>query len=217
MGAVAVQVGRPTPKWVKPPYNPITQQPTSVTDTSTWGSFDEALAVASAQGWDGIGFVLTRLDDVVGVDLTTAGIRRQATSPLGCRHHRASSVLCGGVSVGRWRTNFSQGTLPSGLRRQGNIELYDQGRYLTVTGQHLVGTPTTIESRQDALNALHTEISGQRLVPAPERTEAAPRRLRDTTVLPTRSKGQESPKVRAAVGRRYDRLSLGQRGRRRDL
>ena len=40
----------------------------------------------------------------------------------------------------------------------GNIEVYDRGRYFIVTGQYLAGTPTTIEVRQDALNALLAEI-----------------------------------------------------------
>ena len=60
MGAVAVQVDARRQKWVKPPYNPVTQQPASVTDASTWGSYKEALAAATAQGWDGIGFGFTR-------------------------------------------------------------------------------------------------------------------------------------------------------------
>ena len=56
-------------KWVKPPYTPATQQPAKVTDASTWGSYQVALAAATAEGWDGIGFVFTALDDLVGVDV----------------------------------------------------------------------------------------------------------------------------------------------------
>ncbi len=37
--------------------------------------------------------------------------------------------------------------------RATDIEVYDKGRYLTVTGNHLSGTPRTIEARQDALDA----------------------------------------------------------------
>jgi hypothetical protein len=37
------------------------------------------------------------------------------------------------------------------------IEVYDKGRFLTVTGHHLEGTPRTIEGRQDALDAFMVE------------------------------------------------------------
>ena len=44
--------------------------------------------------------------------------------------------------------------------RKGAIEMYDQGRYFVVTGDHLPDTPTTIEERRPELAALHPEIFG---------------------------------------------------------
>ena len=38
------------------------------------------------------------------------------------------------------------------------VEMYETGRYLTVTGQHLEDTPTTIEQRQAAVDELHAEV-----------------------------------------------------------
>src|SRR5215204_6488757 len=52
---------------------------------------------------------------------------------------------------------FIRATVP-GLRRknlQKNIEVYDRRRFFTVTGHHLPGTPKTIESRQEELEALY--------------------------------------------------------------
>ena len=43
-------------------------------------------------------------------------------------------------------------------RRVGNIEVYDSGRYFTVTGKHISGTPLEIRSCQDALDQLAAEI-----------------------------------------------------------
>src|SRR5690606_17149217 len=37
------------------------------------------------------------------------------------------------------------------------IEAYDQRRYFTLTGEHLAGTPTTVEERQEALDWLLTK------------------------------------------------------------
>jgi putative DNA primase/helicase len=45
-----------------------------------------------------------------------------------------------------------------GPRQTGKIELYDDGRYLTVTGHHLAGTPMQIEDRRDELPRWHAEL-----------------------------------------------------------
>jgi putative DNA primase/helicase len=42
--------------------------------------------------------------------------------------------------------------------RTRNIEIYDSGRYFTVTGKHLSGTPFAIHNRQEALEALEREL-----------------------------------------------------------
>ena len=43
---------------------------------------------------------------------------------------------------------FLLGKLPPHGRKRGNFEAYETARYVTVTGQHIDGTPTTIEDRQ---------------------------------------------------------------------
>jgi len=54
-----------------------------------------------------------------------------------------------------------KGKLPPGGNRKGNIEIYSHGRYFTMTGHHIEGAPTSIESRQTKLEALHREIFGK--------------------------------------------------------
>lgn len=39
-------------------------------------------------------------------------------------------------------------TVPDVLEKTENTEIYDSGRYFTLTGNHLPGTPRTIEQRQ---------------------------------------------------------------------
>src|SRR5438067_68897 len=39
------------------------------------------------------------------------------------------------------------------------IEMYEQERFTTITTDHLAGTPTTIEQRQEALEALYTRFA----------------------------------------------------------
>lgn len=50
---------------------------------------------------------------------------------------------------------------PEPGRKKGNYEMYSEGRYFTMTGHHLEGTPTTIEPRQAELEALHRQVFGE--------------------------------------------------------
>jgi primase-polymerase (primpol)-like protein len=50
-----------------------------------------------------------------------------------------------------------EGELPPGRNRRGDVEMYDEARFFTVTTDHLDGTPTSLERRQDALLGVHYE------------------------------------------------------------
>ena len=51
-----------------------------------------------------------------------------------------------------------EGTVPIGRRKNG-IEIYSTGRYFTITTNHLQDTPTTIEHRQEAIEALYKQFA----------------------------------------------------------
>jgi putative DNA primase/helicase len=53
---------------------------------------------------------------------------------------------------------FVKGKLPDQGRKRDRIEMYDSGRYFTMTGKHLEGTPSSIEARQAELDALHRQV-----------------------------------------------------------
>jgi putative DNA primase/helicase len=50
-----------------------------------------------------------------------------------------------------------EGELPPGRNRRGDVEMYDEARFFTVTTDHIEGTPTSLERRQDALLGVHYE------------------------------------------------------------
>ena len=52
------------------------------------------------------------------------------------------------------------------------VEMYDSARFFTMTGNHLPGTPPTIEDRQAELEALHWEIFGE--IQGKVRTQSPP-------------------------------------------
>jgi putative DNA primase/helicase len=51
-----------------------------------------------------------------------------------------------------------KGTLPANGRKRGNVEMYEKGRFLTITGQRIDGFPDTIEDRQAELNRVHQHV-----------------------------------------------------------
>ena len=48
---------------------------------------------------------------------------------------------------------------PQASKKVGNLEVYGEKHYLTITTNHLPGTPTTINARQEALDALYRTIA----------------------------------------------------------
>jgi hypothetical protein len=63
---------------------------------------------------------------------------------------------------GRGLRLFAFGGLPPGQRKLGDLEVYDDARFLTVTGHQLAGTPATVERRYFELRDLHARAFGSR-------------------------------------------------------
>ncbi len=151
-------------------YDPKTGLPASHSTPDTWGTFDQAVAALAADATArGIGYVFAPEDPYTGIDLDycrdpiTGEIDPDAQaiveqfqsyteiSPSGTGLH----ILVKGKLPGAGRsvaTQWANG-------RHGKIELYDQRRYFTVTGDHLPGTPTTIEPRQADVTALYQRLA----------------------------------------------------------
>ena len=159
-------------KVTKVPVNIHTGGYASVSEPATWASFGEAWDYFEANrdnGIEGIGFVFSQADPFVGVDLDdcldpeTGEMAESATGVI--RELNSYTELS---PSGRGVHIFVKGELPLGRRRRGKIEMYGSGRFFTVTGNHLEGTPETIEDRQPELEDLHTRLF--RLTVVPETT-----------------------------------------------
>ncbi len=153
--------GKPT----KVPKNPKSGGNARADDPDTWGEFDQAVrhwAAHKGNGIAGVGFEFSPEDPFTGVDLDKCrNSETEEIDPkaLGIvrRLNSYTEVSPSGTGLHIW----IKGVLPPGARRKGKIEMYDTGRYFTVTGAHLEGTPTTIEPRQAELEALHGEVFGK--------------------------------------------------------
>ena len=161
-------------KWTKPPYQPNGANAES-DNPATWVSFEEAKAAYERGDFSGIGYVVTvdkelgdghpgTVDDVIaGVDLDhVVDVKAGAIIPwaqsIVDRLDSYTDISPSGTGL----RIFVYAKLPPKDRKLGGFECYESGRYLTVTGNHLPGTPLTIEARQEELTAIHAEIFAER-------------------------------------------------------
>ena len=140
--------GRPT----KVPYCILTGRRASAADPATWTDFDTA--VAALPHYDGLGFNI--IPPFTPVDLD------------GCRDPKTSAITPWGTEMLRLLNSWTEitpsqmglhvwikGVIPGERRKASGdpkgtkigFEVYDHGRYFTITGCHLEKTPATIEER----------------------------------------------------------------------
>jgi putative DNA primase/helicase len=161
-----VREGKPT----KVPYSALGAQ-AKTDDPATWATFEQALEAAPTA--DGIGFVFAADDPFTGVDLD--GCRDPETGLVDAKTAALVQQLDSYTETspsGRGLHIILRAKKPDGRSRNGRVELYDERRYFTFTGEHVPGTPTSVEERQAALDALHAELFPARPKPAPPRNVA---------------------------------------------
>ena len=110
-------------------------------DPSTWGTYAEAEAVRAKNGYSGVGLMLT--DGYIGIDLDgviedgeLADWARDIVESLDSYAEVSPSGT--GVHVIAWADPEQVGAVGRNNRRDG-IEIYNHGRYFTVTGERVAG------------------------------------------------------------------------------
>ncbi|MEG3029480.1 MAG: phage/plasmid primase, P4 family [Oscillospiraceae bacterium] len=174
------------PRWVcfkkdKSPINPNTGGGAMSNNSGTWASFEQA--VKGEKLWDckGIGFMLG--DGIVGIDLDhcydpdTGELTEKSFdivntvssytefSPSGTGLH----ILC-------------KGELPKGKRRKDGLEIYDKGRYFTVTGNVFNGI-TTINDCTASIASVHEKYLGGEELLQTQQLPLKPVELEDGEIL----------------------------------
>lgn len=154
-------------EWTKVPVDVGTGGFARSTDPETWTSFADALAYHDRSGTDtdGLGFVVHETEDlVVGIDLDDC--RDPATGDLEAWAEDLLEAVPTYAEVSPSGTGlrlFGFGFLPDGGTRadvdgaDGHLEMYETGRYLTVTGHHVDGTPEDVRQVNDAIAEVHAE------------------------------------------------------------
>ncbi|MGH2478032.1 MAG: hypothetical protein ACRDHW_00025 [Ktedonobacteraceae bacterium] len=127
--------------------------PAKVSNSRTWSNFAQAKQAYERGGWDGIGYVLN--ESVVLVDLdhciSLAGVLDpRAREIIDLLNSAAEHSPSDGAHI------YLLGHLPPGAANRYTykglkIEVYGTGRYTTLTGRPITGTPEDLQERTTAL------------------------------------------------------------------
>ncbi len=166
---VAWQWERREEKWTKVPVNARTGDRAGSDNPATWTDFDTArMYAATRTNIAGIGYMFSADDPYTGIDFDTC--RDPETGELDAW---ATATLAGFDSYaevspsGTGIKAFVKATLSNhGIRRKrpddlpgGMVEMYDRGRFFTVTGHHVRDTPATIHDAQAGVDALYARLT----------------------------------------------------------
>jgi hypothetical protein len=187
----------------KIPYNPRDGHRARSNDPRTWGSADEAQAALAQGGYDGVGFMLRAGDPFVGVDLDHCfDPQTGALLPWAAEIVETLDSYTEVSPSGTGLRIFARGTLPPRElgRREGPVEMYSDRRFLSVTGQHLSGTPMTVEERGAEVAQVHRQVFHRRyevatplpLAPSPSATGVTPT-LNDAAILDKLRRAKNGP------------------------
>lgn len=181
----------------KVPIAPSTGRRASVADPSTWCDFDGARLAVEPNDVEGVGFVLTADDPFVGIDLdhclNDQGELSSEARELVARFNSYTEVSPSGTGL----HIFVRGVLTAGGRRRDGIEVYDRGRYFTVTGDHLRGTPSEINERSVELRHLYESLGAAGRDFAPVEPVRGPQRYSDDEVLRRCNEGRNGGRFSA--------------------
>ncbi len=153
-------------KWTKCPRTPTGAFAKSDT-SSTWGTFAEVMAAADRRPDMGVGFVFSPDDPFVGIDLDDCllpdGTLKPWAVPILDRFSDTYAEISpsgGGIKV--WaRASLAGLVAGTGTRRpcgDGQIEIYERGRFFTVTGRPYATSPLNVVERQGDLEWLLAHI-----------------------------------------------------------
>jgi hypothetical protein len=140
----------------KIPINPKTLGNASTTNPDTWGTYEQACQNESDSL--GIGFVITKESGIIGIDLDHCIDESGAVSDFAKEvvllidSYTEQSPSETGLHI------WAYGEIPKSIKTD-RIEIYDTGRYFTVTRRQLRRSPSDVMDRQFAISELYEKIS----------------------------------------------------------
>lgn len=148
----------------KIPISAKTGRAINAQDPSKHADFEAAKAAVARYRLNGVGFVIRKenpytfidMDDCIGLN----GMTPEAAALIErFNTHAEITPSASGVRI-MIRAKKPEGAacVKSTVYGCSKLEVYDDQRYITVTGEHIASTPAAIENRQEELNAFCAEL-----------------------------------------------------------
>ncbi len=165
-------------KDAKIPYNVVTGQRASTTNEADWHGLATVERAAASSAYTGVGFVFSKQDPFVGVDIdhcvneSTLEVLPWAWRIVQAlnsytEYSPSKRGLHVFVKADPWEGVNQVNCIPGA-----KVEMYHWGRFFTLTGDHVPGTPTEIHDRHKEFEQVYKELSGDsRAVEAAKKLE----------------------------------------------
>ncbi len=138
-------------KLKKRPFDPRTHVPARTNDPTTWTSIEPALKALASGRYNGIGFVFSERDPFTGTDLDNC-VGKDGSIAVWAQEIITSLSSCTEYSPSKLGVHIlTQATLPGAGRKRGHVEMYAEGRFFTITTDHVPGAEV-LEKAQSARN-----------------------------------------------------------------
>ena len=142
----------------KVPISPWSGKAAACDRPQTWSTYRHVCYALRRFLCDGIGFVFTAADPFCGIDVDHCRQVNGTIAPEALDIIRRFGSYTELSPSGTGAHILIKARLHGKGRRTGGIEIYDSGRYFTMTGKHLSSTPFAIHDRQQALEDVITEL-----------------------------------------------------------
>ena len=140
-------------KYDKIPKDPKTGYNAKANDPSTWSDYQTAVNAVSKYGFDGIGIEFA--NGIFGVDLDNV-VKDGKLTPEAQDIIKTLDSYTEYSPSGTGVHIICKGTIPPKDRRKGNVEMYSEGRFFTVTG-NVLGEPKDIQERTTQAAIVHAK------------------------------------------------------------
>ncbi|MGE7604941.1 VapE domain-containing protein [Peribacillus sp. NPDC097675] len=175
----------------KVPYQP-TGYKANATDSNTWNTFEIIQKAYETGKFDGIGFVFSKNDPFVGIDLDNEDPANLSTDALTLSAYSYTELSPSGNGL----HIIMKGSLPeSANNRKDNKEIYDKGRYFTFTGKFVTDKP--ILSNQKLIDRIVEKYFGSKKKSSNQgyAVDRPTKQLDDDTVLSKMFKSKNGEKI----------------------
>jgi len=148
----------------KIPINPHTGKEAKANDPTTWADFATAQAAVERWAIEGVGFMFADDGEYTGIDFDDCivdGVLGAAVAGVVGVFDSYTEISPSSLGVKVWVRATKPAwakCVKAGVLGCKQVEIYDKGRFFTVTGQRLPTAPATVASRQAELNDLCAEL-----------------------------------------------------------